>query len=158
MKLQLALLSSVLFLSACAGSYSERVVTKGPLICQADEVCPELSARWIEDKRNGFKISAEINNPQKYDIKQFNFVIDGQPYVYSTIASTQYSTEGDLNRSVNSINVPVSFLNSFRTAKEIHLKLVTDQGEIDRPILTADGQKSSAYLTFIKGYSGQLSE
>lgn len=158
MKLQLALLSSVLFLSACAGSYSERVVTKGPLICQANEVCPELSARWIEDKRNGFKISTEINAPQKYDIKQFNFVIDGQPYVYSTIETTQYSVEGNLNRSVNSINVPVSFLNSFRAAKEIHLKLVTDQGEIDRAILNSDGQKSSAYLTFLKGYTGQVTE
>lgn len=158
MKIQLALISSLALLTACAGSYPERVVTKGPLICAADEICPELSMRWIDDKRNGFKVTAEINNPQQFDIKQMNFIIDGQPYAYSTIQATEYQSQENSKISSNSINVPVSFLNSFRTAKEIDLQLVTDQGNLERPILKADGQKSSAYLTFIKGYTGQLVE
>ena len=54
--------------------------------------------------------------------------------------------------------VPVSFLNSFRSGKEISLKLITDKGDIERPILKADGQQSSAYLTFIKGYSQHITQ
>ncbi|TCM68366.1 hypothetical protein EC844_10569 [Acinetobacter calcoaceticus] len=156
MKIKLALISSLALLTACAGSYPERVVTKGPLICEANEVCPELAMRWVDEKRNGFKITAEINNPQQFDIKQMNFIIDGQPYVYSTIQPTEYvSAENGIKTSANSINVPVSFLNSFRSAKEIHVELKTDQGSIDRALLTADGKQSSAYLTFLKGYTGQ---
>ncbi|MEG0482610.1 MAG: hypothetical protein RR569_05830, partial [Acinetobacter sp.] len=105
-------------------------------------------------KRNGFKITAEINNSNKYDIKQFVFLVDGQPYTYSTINPTQYIGQ----TSSNSINVPVSFLNSFRNGKEITLKLVTDQGDIERPLLKANGQQSSAYLTFLKGYTGQITQ
>jgi hypothetical protein len=60
--------------------------------------------------------------------------------------------------SSNSINVPVSFLNSFRNGKEISLKLVTNQGDVERSILKADGQQSSAYLTVLKGYTGQIVE
>ncbi len=154
MKLQLALVATVALFTGCAGSYPERVVTKGPLICEAAEVCPELAMRWIDEKRDGFKITAEINQPTKYDIKQFVFLVDGQPYEYSTVNPTQYTEQV----SSNSIIVPVSFLNSFRNGKEISLKLVTDQGEIDRPILKADGQKSSAYLTFLKGYTGEAAQ
>jgi len=154
MKLQLALISSLtcLTLVGCAGSYPERVVTKGPLICETNEVCPELSMRWKDEIRDGFKITAEINNPTQYDIKQFIFLIDGQPYIYSTIDPTQFTGQ----TSLNSIRVPVSFLNSFRNSKEISLKLITDKGDIERPILKADGQQSSAYLTFLKGYTGQI--
>ena len=156
MKLQFALISSIacLTLAGCAGSYPERVVTKGPLICEANEICPELAMRWNEEDRNGFKITAEINNSNKYDIKQFVFWVDGQPYAYSTSNPTQYT--GTV--SANSINVPVSFLNSFRSGKEITLKLVTDKGDIERPILKANGQQSSAYLTFLKGYTGKLAQ
>lgn len=52
MKLQLALISSIacLTLAGCAGSYPEKVVTKGPLICEANDVCPELAMRWNEEK------------------------------------------------------------------------------------------------------------
>lgn len=154
MKLQLALISSLtcLALVGCAGSYPERVVTKGPLICEANEVCPELSMRWKDEVRDGFKITAEINNPTKYDIKQFVFLVDGQAYTYSTLDSSKFENQV----SSNSILVPVSFLNSFRSGKEISLKLVTDQGDVERSILKADGQKSSAYLTFLKGYTGQV--
>lgn len=160
MKIQLALTSALaLLLSACAGSYPEqRVVTKGPLICAADEVCPEIAMRWNDEKRNGFKITAEIKNPEQYDIKKMSFLIDGQPYDYSTIEATQYSAEDQNKISTNSIVVPVSFLNSFRSAKEIDLKLVTDKGDILRPVLKADGHKSSAYLTFLKGYTGQITQ
>lgn len=152
MKLQLALVATFALFTGCAGSYPERVVTKGPLICETGEICPELAMRWNDEKRDGFKIVAEINNPTKYDIKQFEFLVDGQPYTYSTINATQYNEQ----ISSNSIIVPVSFLNSFRNGKEISLKLITDQGDIERSILKADGQQSSAYLTFLKGYTGQL--
>ena len=153
MKFQLSLISSLacLALVGCAGSYPERVVTKGPLICAPNEVCPELSMRWKDEVRDGFKITAEINNPTKYEIKQFIFLVDGQAYTYSTLNSTEF--KGQV--SSNSIQVPVSFLNSFRNGKDISLKLVTDQGDIERPILKADGQQSSAYLTFLKGYTTQ---
>lgn len=155
MKLKLALLSTAIFLSACAGSHSERIVTKGPLICAADEICPDLSIGWIEDKRNGFKIAAEISNPVKYDIKQLKFIVDGQSYEYSTLKATQFITIAGITTSSNHIYVPVSFLNSFRDAKNIELSIVTDQGEITRSILKENGEKSSAYLTFIKGYTTQ---
>lgn len=155
MKFKLALLSTAIFLTACAGSQPERVVTKGPLICAADEICPNLSIGWIEDKRNGFKIAAEISNPSKYEIKQLNFIVDGQSYVYSTLKTTQFITVAGVTSSSNHIYVPVSFLNSFRDAKNIELNIVTDQGEITRPILKENGEKSSAYLTFLKGYSNQ---
>lgn len=154
MKLQLACVATVALLTGCAGSYPERVVTKGPLICETGDVCPELAVRWIDEKRDGFKITAEINHPTPYDIKQFVFLVDGQPYTYSTIHPTQRIEQV----SSNSIIVPVSFLNSFRSGKDISLKLVTDQGEIERPVLTADGQKSSAYLTFLKGYTGETAQ
>ena len=158
MKTQLALLSVAILMTACAGSYPERVVTKGPLICSSNEVCPELAIRWKEETRDGFKITAEINNAQQYDIKQLNFIVDSQPYAYSTINATQYTKVGSTTASSNSITVPVSFLNSFRDAKEIELELVTDQGKIIRPILKANGEKSSAYLTFIKGYTDKLAQ
>lgn len=158
MKIQLALISAAILMTACAGSAPERIVTKGPLICSANEVCPELAIRWKEETRDGFKITAEINNAQQYNIKQLNFIVDGQAYVYSTINSTQFKKSANTTISSNSITVPVSFLNSFRDAKEIELKLVTDQGEITRPILKANGEKSSAYLTFIKGYTGQIAQ
>lgn len=156
MKIQIALLSSFLLLTGCAGSYPERVVTKGPLICEANEVCPELAMRWNDEQRNGFKITTEINSPEQYDIKQFVFLVDGQAYAYSTIQPTQYTTTDANKLSSNSINVPVSFLNSFLGGKEIDLKLVTDKGDISRAILKANGQQSSAYLTFLKGYTGQV--
>lgn len=154
MKTQIALISSALLLTACAGNVPQKVVTKGPLICNASEICPELSMRWDEENRDGFKISAEITNVDPYDIKQFVFLIDGQPYTYSTIQSTTYTTVSTNKISSNSINVPVSFLNSFRDAKQIDLKLVTDKGDVQRSILKENGEKSSAYLTFLKGYAG----
>ena len=152
MKIQLAFLSSVLLLTACATPNSLKVVTKGPLICETNEVCPELAMRWNEEKRNGFKITAEINNVNKYMIKQFVFLVDGQTYAYSVLNQTQFTGQV----SANSIYVPASFLNSFRNGKEISLKLITDQGDIERSVLKADGQQSSAYLTFLKGYTGQI--
>lgn len=159
MKIQLALLSSVLLLTACATPNSLKVVTKGPLICEANEVCPELAMRWNEEKRDGFKITADIKNAEQYNIQQFVFTVDGQPYAYSTIAATENTTlENGSKLSSNYIIVPVSFLNSFRNGKEISLKLMTDKGDIERPLLKADGQKSSAYLTFIKGYSQHLTQ
>lgn len=154
MKTHLALISSVLLLTACAGQVSERVVTKGPLICTSDEICPELSMRWKEETREGFKVSAEITNADSYDIKQFVFLVDGQPYTYSTIEPTQYVSQTNLKTSSNFIRVPTSFLNSFRDGKQIDLKLITDKGDIQRPILKENGEKSSAYLTFLKGYAG----
>ena len=158
MKLQLALLSTAVFLTACVSNYPVKIVTKGPLICAANEVCPELAMRWIDEKRNGFKVTAEITNPEQYDIKQFNFIIDGQPYTYSTITPTEYSAKESSKTSSNSIMVPVSFLNSFRNAKDIELKLITDKGEISRPIIKANGEKSSAYMTFLKGYTGEVQQ
>jgi len=131
---------------------------KNSVICASDEICPELALRWNDEKRDGFKITAEINNPEQFEIKQLNFIIDGQPYVYSTVQATQYSTQAASKISSNSIYVPVSFLNSFRDAQAIDLKLVTDKGDIERPLLTADGKKSSAYLTFLKGYTGQVGQ
>lgn len=159
MKTQLALISALVLMTGCAGSYPERVVTKGPLICTADQVCPQLALGWNEEERKGFKITAEINDSLQYEIKQLSFIVDGQPYTYSTIMPTKYVKQQDtLQTSSNSIYVPVSFLNSFRNAKAIDLKLVTNQGEITRPILKENGEKSSAYLTFQKGYSTQLSK
>ncbi len=158
MKNQFFLISTVALLSACAGSYPERVVTKGPLICASNEICPELALRWNEETRDGFKISAEITQPEAYNIKQLEFLVDGQPYTYSTIEPTQYTNQANLKISSNFIRVPVSFLNSFRNAQQIDLKLVTDKGDIQRSILKADGQKSSAYLTFLKGYAAQPSK
>lgn len=158
MKIKLALISSIVLLTGCVASLPERVVTKGPLICQANEICPELSMLWNDEKRNGFKITAEINTPVQLNITQMDFIIDGQNYVYSTIQATQFSTKDEVKTSSNSIIVPVSFLNSFRDAKQIDLKLVTDKGNIERPILTSDGHKSSAYLTFLKGYSGEVAQ
>ena len=155
MKTQLLLISTLALLTACAGSYPERVVTKGPLLCASNEICPELAVRWNEETRDGFKISAEINHATPHDIKQLVFVVDGQSYIYSTIEPTAHVKAESAITSSNSIRVPVSFLNSFRDAKTIDLKLVTDQGEIQRPILKEDGQKSSAYLTFLKGYAAQ---
>ena len=154
MKTHLALISSILFLSGCAGTVSERIVTKGPLICEAGEICPELAIGWKEQTREGFKISAEITNANAYHIQQFEFLVDGQPYTYSTIEPTQYNTQGALTTSSNFIRVPVSFLNSFRDGQQIELKLMTDKGDILRPIKKANGEKSSAYLTFLKGYAG----
>ncbi|NHB57437.1 hypothetical protein [Acinetobacter shaoyimingii] len=151
-KFSLTLITATILLSACATSAPERIVTKGPLICSEHEVCPELSIRWIEEKRNGFKITAEINNAEAYNIKQLEFIIDGQPYTYSTIQPTKFKDVSGLKNSTNFIQVPVSFLNSFTHAKQIDLKLVTDKGDIERPILKANGEKSSAYLTFLKGY------
>lgn len=153
MKIQYALLGSLILLTGCAGSYPEKVVAKGPLICDASDVCPNLSARWNQETREGFKLTADIDNAIKYDIKQLVFIVDGQPYTYSTINPTVYKEVNGSINSANSIYVPRSFLNSFRNAKEVELKLVTDQGDIVRPILGADGQKSSAYLTFLKGYT-----
>ena len=152
MKTHLALISSLLILGGCVSHVPDRVVTKGPLICSTGEVCPELALRWNEETRDGFKITAEINEPNAYDIKQLVFLVDNQPYTYSTIDPTVNETVGTTIKSSNSIRVPVSFLNSFRGAKKIDLKLVTDKEEILRPILKENGQKSSAYLTFLKGY------
>lgn len=158
MKTQLLLISTVVLLSACAGSYPERVVTKGPLICTPDEICPDLAIRWNEQTREGFKISAELNHAEAYDIKQLVFLVDGQPYIYSTIDPTVHTKTAGLITSNNSIRVPVSFLNSFRDAQAIDLKLVTDKGDIQRPLLKENGEKSSAYLTFLKGYTASPSQ
>lgn len=156
MKTHLLLISSFLLLGGCVSNMPDRVVTKGPLICAANEVCPELAVRWNEETRDGFKISAEINHPEAFDIKQLVFVVDGQPYTYSTIEATTHTKSENAVTSSNSIRVPASFLNSFRNAKTIDLKLVTDKDEIVRPILKDNGEKSSAYLTFLKGYTGQV--
>ncbi len=153
MKIQYALLGSLILLTGCAGSYPEKIVAKGPLICASGDICPNLSARWNQETRDGFKITTDLDSPSKYDIKQLVFLVDGQPYTYSTIQPTAYKDNNGSINSSNYIYVPRSFLNSFRNAKEVELKLVTDQGDITRPILTADGQKSSAYLTFLKGYA-----
>lgn len=152
MKTTLALIGTLFILTSCAQHPTKYIVTKGPLICNTEEVCPELSFRWLEQSREGFKISADIASSQPYEIKQFEFLVDGQPYLYSTIEPTQHSIKNQQQLSSNSIHVPVSFLNSFRDGKQIDLKLVTDQGDIQRPILKENGEKSSAFLTFLKGY------
>lgn len=158
MKTHLALISSFLILGGCVSNLPERVVTKGPLICEADEVCPELAMRWNEETRDGFKITVEINHASAYEIKQFVFLVDDQPYAYSTIDPTAFVKTENSVQSSNSIRVPVSFLNSFNNAKKIDLKLITDKEEILRPILKENGHKSSAYLTFLKGYAGQINK
>ena len=112
-----------------------------------------MALRWNEETRDGFKITAEINDSSAYDIKQMVFLVDDQPYVYSTIDPTNTVTNAGVITSSNAIRVPVSFLNSFKDAKKIDLKLVTDKQEILRPILKENGEKSSAYLTFLKGYT-----
>ena len=112
--------------------------------------------RWNQEKRDGFKVSAEINSPEQYNIQEFIFTVDGQPYTYSTIAATEFSTgKNQETISTNHIIVPVSFLNSFRNSKEINLKLVTDKGAIERPVLK-NGQQSSAYIAFIKTYTEHM--
>ena len=152
-KLCFALFGATLFLVGCASSQPTKMVAKGPLICAENEVCPELAVKWDKDNRDGFTISAEISNSESFDIKQLVFLVDHQPYAYSTIQPTQYQDQKGLKVSSNFIKVPVSFLNSFRDAKSIDLKLITDKGEIERPILKENGEKSSAYLTFLKGYA-----
>lgn len=154
-KLCFALFGATLVLVGCASSQPVKMVAKGPLICAENEVCPNLSVKWDDKNRDGFTISSEISHTENYDIKQMVFLVDNQPYAYSTIQPTQYLEQNTSKVSSNFIKVPVSFLNSFRNAKQIDLKLITDKGEIERPILKENGEKSSAYLTFLKGYTEQ---
>lgn len=55
MKIQFALISAALLMTACAGTptTSPKVVTKGPLICETGAVCPELAMKWNDDQRDG---------------------------------------------------------------------------------------------------------
>lgn len=154
-KLCFTLFGATLILVGCATSQPVKMVTKGPLICAENEICPELSVKWDKENRDGFTISSEITSSENIEIKQLVFLIDNQPYAYSTIQPTQYKVLNGLKNSSNFIKVPVTFLNSFRDAKQIDLKLVTDKGEIERPLLKSNGEKSSAYLTFLKGYTDQ---
>jgi hypothetical protein len=113
-----------------------------------------VKVTWNEQNRNNLKVTAYLPSAKDdYDIQQFVFLIDQKPYSYAPTTATthEYINRMVPHRSSNYIVVPSAFLSTFKNAKDIELKLVTDKGNITRPVYR-NGQQSSAYRAFINLY------
>lgn len=124
------------------------------MICAQNELCPAVKVTWNEQSRSNLKITAYLPSAKDdYDIQQFVFLIDQKPYSYAPTTATthEYINRMVPHRSSNYIVVPSAFLSTFKNAKDIELKLVTDKGNITRPVYR-NGQQSSAYRAFINLY------
>ncbi|NCI78131.1 hypothetical protein [Acinetobacter kanungonis] len=148
--------ATVMGLAGCATSSTQppNIASTGLLICAQNELCPAVKVTWNEQERSHLKITAYLPSAKEdYDIQQFVFLIDQKPYSYTPAAATthEYINRMVPHRSSNYIVVPSSFLSTFKNAKDIELKLVTNKGNITRPVYR-NGQQSSAYRAFINLY------
>jgi hypothetical protein len=143
-------------LAGCATSSTQpqNIASTGLLICAQNELCPAVKVTWNEQNRSNLKITAYLPSAKDdYDIQQFVFLIDQKPYSYAPTTTTthEYINRMVPHRSSNYIVVPSSFLSTFKNAKDIELKLVTNKGNITRSVYR-NGQQSSAYRAFINLY------
>lgn len=139
---------------ATSSTQPQNIASTGLLICAQNELCPAVKVAWNEQNRSNLKVTAYLPSAKDdYDIQQFVFLIDQKTYSYVPAAATTHEYIGRMvpHRSSNYIVVPSSFLSTFKNAKDIELKLVTDKGNITRPVYR-NGQQSSAYHAFINLY------
>lgn len=156
LKTSLFTILATMGLAGCATSSTQpqNIASTGLLICAQNELCPAVKVTWNEQNRNNLKVTAYLPSAKDdYDIQQFVFLIDQKPYSYAPTTATthEYINRMVPHRSSNYIVVPSAFLSTFKNAKDIELKLVTDKGNITRPVYR-NGQQSSAYRAFINLY------
>lgn len=139
---------------ATSSTQPQNIASTGLLICAQNELCPAVKVTWNEQNRSNLKVTAYLPSAKDdYDIQQFVFLIDQKTYSYAPTAATthEYISRMVPHRSSNYIVVPSSFLSTFKNAKDIELKLVTNKGNITRPVYR-NGQQSAAYRAFINLY------
>jgi hypothetical protein len=156
LKTSLFAIVTTMGLAGCATSNTQpqNIASAGLLICVQNELCPTVKVTWNEQNRSNLKVTAYLPSAKDdYDIQQFVFLIDQKPYSYAPTTATthEYINRMVPHRSSNYVVVPSAFLSTFKNAKDIELKLVTDKGNITRPVYR-NGQQSSAYRAFINLY------
>lgn len=129
-----------------------RTTTRGPLLCENSQICPELAIDWSKIQGN-YDISVHIYNQQQIDLNEFTFVVDGKKYSYSVIGATSYRhlDNSDVIDSSNTVQVPSNLLSRFKSANNIQVILSTNQGEISHAMLM-NGTQSQAYRLFLRAY------
>ncbi|CAG68850.1 MULTISPECIES: hypothetical protein [Acinetobacter] len=155
------LFTTILFLHGCAtvpqesNTPTDDIATAGIPLCQPNEQCPILSARWNPENKDQLRINVRLNSSYLYyDIKKVIFIVDGKHLAYKPAQPTVLRSVSRLEprRSSNYILVPSSFLTQFKNAKSIDIQINTDHGPIKRAMYK-DGQQSSAYKNFIDVYN-----
>lgn len=131
----------------------QRTITRGQLLCEAGQKCPELAIDWQKNKGE-YALSLHSYDQQQLDMSEISFVIDGKVLSYPAIGQTNYRRLDNSNviDSSNTVMIPDAVLKQFRDAKNIAVIMNTNQGEIAHYMLK--NQKSSdAYRLFLRAYS-----
>ena len=129
-----------------------RTTTRGPLLCETSQICPELAIDWTK-QQGKHHISAYIYSSQKIDLNEFTFVIYHKKYSFSPLSATSYHqlNKSDMIDSSNTVQVPSSLLSRFKNANDIQVVLSTNQGERSYAMLN-NGKPSKAYRLFLRAY------
>jgi len=129
-----------------------RVNTRGQLLCEQGQVCPEVEIDWNKSQ-GAYPTTFHIYDRKQYEIKEVNIVIDGKTRSFSPIGNT---TSRNINNSgifasSNSIEVPSSYFSQINKAKNIQVILSTNDGDLVHDMLRS-GKQSDAYRLFLRAY------
>lgn len=136
----------------------DRLITKGQVICEPTaKPCPELAFDWEKGGRNGYNVTAELYDSEKFNIQDISFNIDGQvyPFTAKTESVSRPVPNSNILESSNTVVVPKSFIKTFNKANEISVSVKTDKGEITHAVRTPE-KESLAYVLFKRGYTQKV--
>ncbi|OTG79532.1 hypothetical protein B9T33_12155 [Acinetobacter sp. ANC 5054] len=132
---------------------TNRIVTRGQLICEAGQSCPELSIDW-QPTRGEYALSLHLYDQKQLEMNEFTFIVDGKIYSYSVIGQTDYRQleKSNIVDSSNTVMVPDRLLKNFKNAKNIAVVMSTNQGDITH-YMYKNNVKSDAYRLFLRAYT-----
>lgn len=131
-----------------------RTQTKGQVICEPAKPCTELTFDWKRVSHNSYKVTTDLYDQEKFNIEGVVFNIDGKEYPYKSEAQTtsRLIVNSNITNSSNYVVVPASVVKSLSHAKDAHVSVMTEKGEIKHAVIKG-GKESLAYMTFMRGYN-----
>lgn len=131
----------------------QRTITRGQLLCEAGQKCPELAIDWKQTKGE-YPVSLHYYDQNKLDISTISFIVDGNTYSYNTLSQTNYRPleKSNIIDSSNTVLVPKEIFKNFKQAQSIAVIMKTNQGEITHYLLN-NNVKLDAYRLFLRAYS-----
>lgn len=158
MKKLTGLLLGTILISGCATTLPEtdKVATRGLLLCEANELCPSVMVSWNEQKKDVLDVQINLLNSvnNEFDIKHVSFSNGQKTFGFDPITATEHEVVFGMHRSRNSVIVPVRLmadLDGQKSGQKIMMSLETDKGTITRYVLK-DGKESLLYQQFKSVY------
>lgn len=128
-------------------------ITHGALSCQGSQSlsCPMIGFSWASSLPNELFIHtqmADLWTKQYYSIKQLQISVDGEIKTFDGIGTTDYRNDSVGTYSDQGFLVPIELLETFKTNKNIKMRLVTDKGYYNG-VFTGGNKQSIAEKHFI---------